>query len=209
VFIAATNNIHKIDPAVRTRYHIKANFNDLPIDEVVAHMEKILQQEQVVFDPEVLKQFVQKNISKGLRELLNLAQIACVTKTFDTQAISNLGGVADESQIIQITSYMLQYLTSAEKEQVSILSKTPNVNEHYESFGKYWSWVNDTINNYTDIDYIHIIRELIEDDKISLDNKQIMIQYLQDIDFKIYKNLHFVAMLGSLFGNINQLKQSK
>jgi len=208
VFLGATNNVHKIDPAVRTRYHIKANFNNLPIDQVIAHLKKVLDSEQVTYDEQMVLEFVNKNIGKGLRELLNLAQLASTTKTFDIKSISALGGVADESQIIQIVNYMIKYLLSTSKEDSKILAFYPSTREYYEQFGKYWEWVSSTLKNYSDIDYVHIMKELIDSEDITLDNKNIIINYLQDEDFKIYKNLHFIAMLGDVFKNISDLKNS-
>lgn len=208
VFIATTNNPHKIDPAIKTRYNLKINFDDLPIEQVMQRVQFILQQEGVSADPAQLHDFVSKHARKGMRELLNLLQVASVTGTFNPDAIGHLASVTDEGQLIPVIEYLIKWMLAAQPELTQVLAKYPTTATYYEQFGKYYDHIVTTLQNYIDFDYVYVMQELLESKDIPLDIKNIIINYMQDIDFKIYKNLHFIAMIGEILSNIDELKRT-
>ena len=75
-FLATTNTPEKIDPALLTRFNVKINFINLPPDLIYPRLAYILQQENIQFDPEDLRKFIEKYHSRGLRDLINNLELA-------------------------------------------------------------------------------------------------------------------------------------
>lgn len=81
-FLATTNNVEKIDEALLTRFNTKINFDILPQDAVLNRLSFILNEEKVIFQEEELKEYVEKHIAKGLRELINDIENAYIDGKF-------------------------------------------------------------------------------------------------------------------------------
>lgn len=208
-FLGATNNFYKVDPAVRSRFNLKINFDDLPVDKVVEKIKYILSSENIVFDELQVQTFVEKHIKKGLRELINLTQIASTSGKFSPESIGHLVGIGDEATAVSLAKYLIQFLLKNNGAIVESLAKYPTTGQYYEMFGKYYEQLISFFNNYIDFDYHYFYQELINDDELPLDIKRIMIDYYQDLDIKIYKHFHTVAMLSKIFDEISKSKNVK
>ena len=194
-FLATTNNPHKVDPAVRTRFNLKINFDQLPVDQVIARLEYVLKNENINYDINMLTEFVNKNVKKGMRELLNLLQIASVSGKLDTAAVSQLAGITQEDKIIQVIEYILNYIKPLNGEQLAVIYNDALDPAYMDVFGKYWKWLTNTLNQFADIDYDYIYSELINEKQLPLNVKKILMKYYNDNEFKIYKNMHLMSAL--------------
>ena len=206
-FLATTNNPHKIDPAVRTRFNLKINFDQLPVDRVLQRIIFVLQNENIQFDQNQVAEFVKRHVSKGMRELLNLLQIACVGGQFNPNAVSQLAGITQESKIVEVVDYLIRFMLNANRDQLAVLYQNALDNNFYEVFGKYWKWLNDILNQFADIDYDYLYSELINEKQFPLNVKRILMNYHNDSGFKIYKNSHFVCALIEIMEDLMQIKR--
>ena len=205
-FLATTNNPHKVDPAVRTRFNLKINFDQLPVDKIYQRAAMVLQTENIAFDQNVLNDFVTKNARKGMREILNLLQIASVSGQFNPNAVSQLAGVTQEDKLIQIIEYLINYALQLNSEQLAVIYHNAVNDTYWEPFGKYWKWLVDTLNQFADIDYDYLYSEMINEKQFPLNVKQILMKYYNDNEFKIYKNMHFMSALGEILGDLRDVK---
>ena len=194
-FIATTNNPHKVDPAVRTRFNLKINFDQLPVEQIVARLVYVLNTENINFDQNELTEFVNKNSRKGMRELLNLLQIASVSGNLNTNAVSQLAGITQEDKIVQIIHYIFNYVASLDKAQLDIIYKNALDPVYMETFGKYWKWLTNVLNQFADIDYDYMYNDLINEKQLPLNVKKILMKYYNDNEFKIYKNMHIESAI--------------
>ena len=208
-FLGATNNFYKVDPAVRSRFNLKVNFDDLPVDKVVDKIKYILTNENVQFDEQQLQSFVEKNIRKGLRELLNLAQIASITGVFNPESVGHLVGIGDEAVAVSLAKYLIQFLLRNSREVAAVLMQYPTASQYYDVFGKYYDQLISLFNNYIDFDYHYFYQELINDNELPLDIRRIIIDHYQNLDLKIYKHFHTIAMLSQVFEAIAKSKNIK
>ncbi len=206
-FLATTNNPHKVDPAVRTRFNLKINFDQLPVDGVLQRITTVLQTENIKFNTDQLAEFVNRHIRKGMRELLNLLQIASINGEFNPNAVSQLAGVTQEDKIIQVAEYLLKYMLQLNSEQLNVIYKNALNDNFYEVFGKYWKWLADTLNQFADIDYDYLYSELINEKQFPLNIKRILMQYYNDNEFKIYKNMHFMSALIAVIEDLIEIKE--
>jgi len=205
-FLATTNNPHKVDPAVRTRFNLKINFDNLPADQVEQRIKYVLNTEKISFNDDQVTEFVKKHIRKGMRELLNLAQIASITGSFNIEALSQLAGVTQEDKIIQVIDYIINYVTKLERTQLEIIYKNALDPTYFNTFGKYWKWLTDTLMQFADIDYDYIYTEAINEKQFPLNIKRILMKYYNDNEFKIYKNMHLMSALAEIIEDILEIK---
>ena len=81
-FLATTNNPEKLDRALLTRFNIKIDFKDLPVPDVFKRLKFILESEGVSFDNAELASFIEESQSHGLREMINIMEMASSSGTF-------------------------------------------------------------------------------------------------------------------------------
>ena len=74
-FLATTNNPDKLDKALVTRFNYRIYFDDFDVNEVLTRLKFILNKEEIQFDEDLLKQFIQTYIKRGLRELISNLEI--------------------------------------------------------------------------------------------------------------------------------------
>jgi len=207
-FIAATNNVHKVDPAVRTRFNLKISFDDLPLDQLINRMKYVLQQENISYNDEAVKQFVENNAVRGVREMLNLLQIASSSGTFDPSTLSNIGGITEEDNLIKYIRYLLITYDNLPYTSTSVLVKGVLDRNHYEQFGQYYQAMVNIINSFSDIDFDYIFRQLIGDEEIGLDIRQILMKEYQDLPSKIYPYMHFMYAFSRCLTHVNERKRT-
>lgn len=70
-FLATTNCIDKIDPAVKDRFNTQLHFEDLPSQDVVDRLKFILDSEGIEFSIEDLELYVKKHPNAGMRYMVN------------------------------------------------------------------------------------------------------------------------------------------
>ncbi len=205
-FLGATNNPHKVDPAVRTRFNLKINFDNLPFEQIATRLKKVLDQEKVQYDPDQIDQFAQKHAKKGMRELLNLLQIASITGQFDPSALGALVGITEEDNIVKLADYIIKFNNAVDKNLIEVLYKNPLDPNYYEKYGKVWVQLENLVNNFPDIDYDYIYNKLITEQDYSLNIKKTLMNSYNNLEFKIFKNLHFLAGLVETIEDIKEIK---
>jgi DNA polymerase III gamma/tau subunit len=199
-FIATTNYINKIDKAVLTRFNFKYNLLGQNTDAVYNRLSCILQNENVEFDSDRLKDYVTTYIAIGIRDLINNLQINCIDNKINFDNIK-IEKSAQESDIVQCVIEIIEYLLR----QNDINNKRIVILQPLRSeIAPQYSKIQEIINNNQDINYEFILEEL--NNQISfLPIKIIISKYINDIDYKRYPNMHFLACLTELIQCINEL----
>jgi len=79
-FVATTNHIDKIDPALISRFNTCIDFDLLlSSSDIYDRLDKILRQESIAFEKDTLKDYTEKFHHLGLRELINDIETASVS----------------------------------------------------------------------------------------------------------------------------------
>jgi uncharacterized protein YyaL (SSP411 family) len=115
--------------------------------------------------------------------------------------VSQLAGITEEDNIVQVVDYLIKFMVQSELAVLTILWHNAQDASYYNVFGKYWKWLTDTLQKYTDIDYDYLYTQLIHEKQLPLAAKQILMRYHNDNEFKIYKNLHFTSALIDIMKN--------
>ncbi len=82
-FLATTNHIEKLDPAIVSRFNTKIDFNTtLNFDDMFNRLKYILNSEAVIFKEEELKKYIRTHSKVGMREIINMIESASHGGTF-------------------------------------------------------------------------------------------------------------------------------
>ena len=189
-FLATTNNAQKLDPALLTRFNYRLFFDELDFNGAFNRSKYILETENIKYDEELLKQFVQLNIKRGLRELISNLEINSVTGEFifDPKKALNLTG--NEDYIIQTIVYLLAYLNNLDKEKVNAINKNSKSDSH---FSQYYEYILKLIKQDLLLNYDYIYKNIIENDSIDFGTKSIFVDDYQQLDIVKMKNFHFLS----------------
>jgi DNA polymerase III delta prime subunit len=193
-FIATTNNIQKLDPALLQRFNIKLNFTEINIEGLIPRLEHILKQETVQYELEELRQFALAFKTKGVRDILNNLQLASMSNTFRPQSVGvGLSSSGVEDSMIGIIKYLLTYPTNLDLENTRLLLEPSKT-----AIAQYYDWLVKIMQDDATINYDYIFAKLISDD-LYLPIKNIMINYYQNLEYKKFKHLHLIAGIGECF----------
>ena len=191
VFIACPNYPKKLDNGILTRFtHRDINFNPKNIQGMVDRIKFILDSEGVEYDNKI-KEFVEKNYSKGLRDLINIVQ----TNSKRGNGKINFEEIFIESPledaVITSTISIIKESMETTPQKRRQISRTPlntSISEEYQIITK-------TILNNDNIDYDKIFEELWGAFISFIPVQTIIGKYHDDLDRKRFKHIHFLAML--------------
>lgn len=110
-FLATTNNLDKIDPAILQRFNIKLEFKNLPEEDILERIRYILIKEEVNFKEEDLKYFVNDHAKKSLREIINEAENITLHnefKPFANKPHTKIPNIAQTTPEITIDHFIFQ-----------------------------------------------------------------------------------------------------
>jgi len=200
-FIANTNHPHKLDGALRTRFNFQLNFKEIQAEQAFFYIKNILNKENIQYNEESLWQFVYKNISKGLRVLINNIEInienGILKDITDVQSSTN-----HEDYITDVLKYLINYLETLSTEQVLNIIKNTDADAN---FGQYYTNILDITKKDLNIDYDYIFTQLL-DEQFDINIKNIIMENYQDIDNKKFPNLHLMSTIGKVMIDIYKRK---
>jgi DNA polymerase III gamma/tau subunit len=193
-FICTTNNIQKLEPPLLQRFNIKLNFTNINIDGLIPRLAQILTTENVMFSMEEVTTFANLYKTKGIRDILNDLQLASISGTFNLASIGKgINSSGTEESILDICNYLFKYPTNLDLQNTYLLltpDKTP--------IAQYYDWLVKIMQDDTSINYDYLFAKLIQADHL-LPIKNILIEFYQNLEYKKFKHLHFIACIGEIF----------
>jgi DNA polymerase III gamma/tau subunit len=191
IFIACSNHIRRIDPALLTRFTYKLNLDGFDKENLERKIVEILQIEAAEYDKEQLKEFVENNYQKGLRDILNTLQISYITNNKKI-VFSDLNGTTETEEsvitlFLSIMKTVLKLVDNRQKRQCLMYPNSSIISQDYINL------VTLLHNNY-DIDYDQIFDELINNIDL-YPAKNIVGRYHENLDGKKYPHLHMISCL--------------
>jgi len=204
-FLATTNNPEKIDPALITRFNVRINFKDLPVDQILTRLEHILNEENVEYNPEELRKFTSEYAKRGLRDLLNNLELASDTKVFNPSILNAfVGSSGNEDTVIEYIVYLTKYVESLKLEAINAIIKSPSSDAN---FNKWYLLVLEIFKNELRLNWDYIYKGLTEAD-LDFSAKNYINNYWQDLELKKFKTTHTVSLIHDLMINIKEIKDT-
>lgn len=189
-FVATTNFLNRVEYAVQTRFNFRFNLNCSNLEGIFNRLSTILKSENIEFDDQDLKKFIESNSNIGLRNLINILQINCKNNTIDFNNIKTIKSEQEEiiiQKTLEIFKKVINNNNFNEKSMCYRLPLSSIIAEEYNT-------ILETTNYNYDLNYTTIFIELFE--KINLlPLKVITENYLNEIENKRYQNITFVSYL--------------
>jgi len=191
VFICCTNHPRRIDQALYSRFTYKFNLNVFDKSSLYNRINEILIKEQAEFNEEQLKEFVEANYQKGLRDILNLLQVSYISNNKKI-VFSDLSTQTEiEENVIALTlsiiKTILRLSDAREKRKCLNFPKESIISQDYINLVT-------ILNNNYDIDYDQIFEGINENIDL-YPAKNIISSFHETLDDKKYPHLHFLSCL--------------
>lgn len=188
-FIATTNYVAKIDPAIKTRFTHLA-FNGGNIEGIIKKCQYILNNENIQFDNDQLLQFVNNKHRIGLRSIITELQI------------NSLNGCIDFSTITAENANLEEEVVSIYLSIINILLKTSDMtskraillNPLASNIQKEWARLTEIVQFSRDLDYTNIY-ELIDTSIRFLPIKMLLNKYANELETRKLYHLNFIAFI--------------
>jgi len=101
-FIVTTNFVNRIEPALVSRFNHNITFRSENVDTISLRLTQILEKEEIQYDKDELKVFVDTNYKSGLRNLITGLQVGVNNGMLDFSAVKTSISSSEE-EIISIT----------------------------------------------------------------------------------------------------------
>lgn len=184
-FICNTNFINKINSAIISRFNYKFNLNSINLKENIFNRLKfILDNENISYNEVILKNFVERNYTKGLRNLITSIQIGSISKILNLENINNI----DEYEIVNLTTQIYsKLLKSNNKKEIIINPLNSEISEEYTKllniiyYNQELNWDNIFIELESKINFIPI--------------KVIISEFIETLNNKKLPHVHYIAFL--------------
>ncbi|MEM3453214.1 MAG: hypothetical protein QW835_06285 [Candidatus Hadarchaeum sp.] len=198
VFLASADSIARIPKAVESRFAYKIHFDDIPLEKTVARLSHILDKEGAEYDPQQLREFVQKYFSHSLRDLINYLQQTYAAKgkvEFETP----LRTFENEDRLVFLVIEALKKFSKLNSENRRVVLLAP--------FGSGIGMECREIDRITtmrginfDYVYLKLIREIV-----ILPVRHILARYHEENDKRKYPDIHFFAAFFEVLRCIGEL----
>lgn len=199
--ILTSNYPYSIDEFLLQRFLYKIDFSRLNITDVISRLQEILTIEKSKYNETELINWVENNISSGMRNMINMLQLS--HKLNDGQIIlTEINSNKDlEDKVIGLCLNIISNYISADLK----LKKAAYINPIGSSIiGSDWvELVQCTHNNYG-IDYKNIFEEIDKQIKY-LPVKKIIGEYLENLSTKKYPHIHLLSCLSDVMRCIVEL----
>jgi len=191
-FIATTNYISKLDPALVSRFTFKIELKGINVDGIVNRLKQILSAEEVSYNEEDLVKFVKNSSRAGMRNLITALQANTINNTIDFASIDIGGGGSSEDKIVDLTMDMFK-----------IAINSPNINEiksaailpiNSQLIGKQYAELSEILQFNQNIDYDVVFELLIE--KINfVPIKMIASEYYDTMEHRKMQNIAYQSFI--------------
>lgn len=193
--IITSNFPYQIDEHLLQRFLYKIDFSQLNNNEVYQRLIYILEKENCQFNETELKNWVDQNIHKGMRELINTLQLSSEMNDriiiFDD---INLNQDIENKIILLIQTILNNFLNCSDIKEKKMMFVNP-VNSSV--IGTHWVEFTQLITNNYGINY-EVIFENIEKSIHFLPFKNIISKYAETLQGKKYPHLHLLSCLCEL-----------
>jgi replication-associated recombination protein RarA len=193
-FVCTTNHLNRIESAVKTRFNFIFNLNSKNIEGTITRLSSILQLENITFNQEELKLFVDNNIQIGLRQLITALQVNSKNNIIDFQNIKLQKSEFEDiviQQTLKIINILLELKTIKDKINCFRLPLNSQISAPY-------STIIETINYNQDINYETIFEEINNKTIQFLPILTITNKYLSTLENKKLPNIHFMAYISEI-----------
>ena len=200
--IITTNYPNQIDEFLLQRFLYKIDFSRLDPSQVFQRLMYILESESCQVNENDLKEWIERNIHSGMRNLINQLQLSSELNSniivFDD--INSQGDV--ESKVISLIQGIMSSFLSCRDTKLKLKTYINPVNS--ELIGPQWvELVQSTVNN-SELDYRQIFEKVEESIKY-LPLKSILSKYMEELSMKQYPHLHLLSCVGEMMKCINEL----
>lgn len=193
--IITTNYPYSIDEFLLQRFLYKLDFSRLDPAAVFNRLIYILGKEQCQVNENDLKEWVERNINGGLRNLINKLQLSASLND-NIIIFDDISSKKDlENRVIGLCQSVLSNFLSCKDPKIKKMAYINPVNS--EIIGPQWVELVQTVTNNFGIDY-KIIFEKLDESIQFLPMKQIMSNYLESIKEKQYPHLHLLSCVAEL-----------
>lgn len=200
--IITTNYPNAIDEFLLQRFLYKIDFSRLDNQAVFQRLMFILESEDCKVNDTDLKEWIDRNIHLGMRNLINQLQLSSELNS-GVIIFDNLTGEGDlEAKIISLVQSILSNFLACRDPKIKFKSYVNPVNS--ELIGPQWVELVQTTTNNFGVDYRQIF-EKIEISVRFLPLKTILARYMEELDSKRYPHLHLLACLGEMMRCVNEL----
>lgn len=190
-FICTTNYFNRIEHALQTRFTHQFNMNNPNKEGVAYRLQQILAAEGVSFDLEQLKDFVNKNISMGLRDLINTLQVNTVNGQIDLSRVV-LQKSEQEEQVVTLSKGILFQI--AQMKDVND-KKLCIVNPMNSNIAQQYSELVQIVQYNQNINYMNVFLRLDEELHF-LPFKQHLNKYISELENKrLMPHIHYLAFI--------------
>jgi DNA polymerase III delta prime subunit len=187
-FIATTNYPNKLEPAFKTRF-IHMPFSGKNADGIFKRCKEVLTIENVIFDEDDLRKFINLKHKIGLRNILTVLQVNSINNKIDfaniDQEISN-----SEEDIVKNVLQIYNILLNSN----GINKKLILLDPLKSSIANQYSSILQTVQFSQDLYWDNVFMEIYEQTQF-LPIKMISSKYLETIEQKKIPSTHFVAFL--------------
>jgi len=189
IFLCATNHPKRLDPALLSRFTYKFNLESFDKDNLFSRISSILTNEKAEFNENSLKEFVEQNYQKGLRDIINLLQVSYITNNKKIIFDNLVGRTEIEETIIALVLSMIKNVLNntnmKEKKTCLFYPTNSSISADYINFVT-------LLNNNWDINYDQVFEELIENIKL-YPAQNIVINYYERMENKKFPHLHLIS----------------
>ena len=190
-FICTTNFFNRIEHALQTRFTHQFNMSKPNKEGITYRLQQILAAEGVSFDLEQLKAFVDKNISIGLRDLINTLQVNTVNGQINLAQVV-LQKSEQEEEVINHTKAIFYQLTQMQDINDK---KLCIVNPMNSKIAQEYSALLQVVQYNQNINYMNVFLRL-DEDLHYLPFKRLLNKYISELENKrLMPHIHYIAFL--------------
>jgi len=200
--IITSNYPFKIDEPLLQRFLYKIDFTHLDQDEVFARLMFILKQENCKVNETELKNWIENNSFRGLRNMINSLQLTAKMNN-NLIVFEDISAGRDlENKVIILCQNILSNFMSCKdvtQKKASFINPVSS-----EIIGPQWTELTQIIQNNYGINY-RLVLEEIEQSIRFLPLKNIIRVYLEEVDLKKYQQLHLIGCISDMLKCINEV----
>lgn len=204
-FIATTNKVRKIDPALLDRFNIKLDFIDIDVVGAFNRLKYILGCEGIQYNEEDLKTFINNQPKAGMRTLINNLQLSCITGSLVLNSNTNIGDSNNEDYIVQFVSFLVNYLLNYKDLNgvYNILVNAKNDQDFFKNYDILLKYLEQNSNINIEMVFDGLLKE---ENLQGLAINNVIKSYYQKIYQFNYPDLAILSLIGDLSKTIYELK---
>jgi DNA polymerase III delta prime subunit len=187
-FIATTNYPNKLDHPLKTRF-VHLSFEGKNIEGIISRCKDILNLENIIFNEEHLKDFINRKYKVGIRNLITILQVNSINNKINFDAIDT-EITTSEDEIITNTIKIFEILLASDLQNKKLILLNPLSS----SIAPQYAHILEIIQFSTDLSWDSVFIE-INNSVHFLPIKLLCSKYLENVENKKLPSMHFIAFL--------------